>query len=152
MFHKVWRQKSILNVLSPFKTIKNILKPIKAEMCVCDILLQINTTCLYMCREYTTIFLSLFCLPRLHLFDHKYSKNSKTVTCFVCGYMFKCNSSIITPVFSVTWSSEIIQILTFQMAPAERHKAGGDVVVHVLTTAEVFFPIIPCKDRHSKCF
>ncbi len=71
--------------------------------------------------------ISLFISPRMHLFDQKYSK--KYILWF---FLFKtavfdvniclnviyfcdqsCIFSIITPVFSVTWSSEIIIICWF---------------------------------------
>ncbi len=57
---------------------------------------------------------SLFCSSRLHLFEQKYRNNSSIEnSCFLCEYLFKYNLflwcaswifSIITPVFSVTWS------------------------------------------------
>ncbi len=60
---------------------------------------------------------SLLYLPRLHLFDPKYYKNSNIITiynnCFLFEYNSKCNlflwckaefSEAIAPVFSVTWS------------------------------------------------
>ncbi len=69
---------------------------------------------------------SLFCSPRLHLIDQKHSKivklyyNSKQafsmwiyVKMSFISVMRSCIFSIITPVFSVTWSSEIIIICWF---------------------------------------
>ncbi len=68
---------------------------------------------------------SLFCSPRLHLFDHKYSKKKTynnvkylfsmwiSVKMKFISVMRNCIFSIITPVFSVTWSSEIILIFWF---------------------------------------
>ncbi len=58
---------------------------------------------------------SLFCLPRLHLFNQKYRKNvifkikwpfKITVFCLECISVIKADwiFSIISPVFSVTWS------------------------------------------------
>ncbi len=59
-------------------------------------------------------FLKNYAHIRLHLFDQKYSQNNKIVLyCFLFEYILKCNVflwyqscifSIITPVFSVTWS------------------------------------------------
>ncbi len=67
---------------------------------------------------------SLFCSPRLHLYDKKYSKNSEILLQFICFLSIYCQMSfisvmrrwifsIITPVFSVTCSSEIIIICWF---------------------------------------
>ncbi len=69
---------------------------------------------------------SLFCSPRLHLFDQKYCKNSEMLLKFklavfclnICSNIIyfcdqSCIFSIITAVFSVTWSSEIIIIYWF---------------------------------------
>ncbi len=68
----------------------------------------------------------LFCSPRLHLFDQKYSKNCEIILQFKItvfyvnifqNVIYSCDQSwifsIITPVFSVTWSSEIILICWF---------------------------------------
>ncbi len=62
----------------------------------------------------------VFCSPRLHLFDQKYSKNCEIFLRCVLYFnilwnvIYACDQScifsIITPVFSVTWSSEIIII------------------------------------------
>ncbi len=60
---------------------------------------------------------SLFCSPRLHVIGKKYSKifeillQNKIAVFYV--HVLNCIFSIITPVFSVTWSSEIIIICWF---------------------------------------
>ncbi len=69
---------------------------------------------------------SLFCSSKLHLFDQKYCKNLKYFFKFQTAVFYvnicydviyfcdqSCIFSIITPVFSVTWSSEIIIIYWF---------------------------------------
>ncbi len=97
--------------------------------------------------------LSLFCSPRLHLYDKKYSKNSeislqlKILLQFICflsiyckmsfiSVMRSCIFSIITPVFSVTWSSEIIIICWF---------AAQETFLNMINVAVEYF----CGNGHT---